>query len=262
MPPGEPVHHHYIDRFAYQDSPVHRLDPRAKVIAVVAYSGVLISLGPYTVPPAPFLIFPAALLLVGRIPLGFVFKHILLTSAFIGFMVLLAPVFDATPVDIGDGRTIRGGWLAALSILVRFVLGMGALIALASTTRFPELLAGLERLRVPHLLVTQLRFLYRYLFVLLDQAMHLRQARVARDAGLGPSRFRRLASAGQIGVLFVRTLEQAERMHLAMVARGYDGTIRLLRPLRWQRADTLFLLATAVYLYIVRWGLPGVSAHG
>lgn len=241
---------------------MHRLDPRAKVIAVVAYSAVLISLGPYSVPPLPFVLFPVALLLIGRIPLHFAARHILLTSAFIGFMVLLAPVFDATPVQVAGGWTIRGGWIAALSILVRFVLGMGALIALASTTRFPELLAGLERLRVPHLLVTQLRFLYRYLFVLMDQAMHLRQARVARDAGLGPSRFRWRAGSGQIGVLFVRTLEQAERMHLAMVARGYDGTIRLLRPLRWQRADTVFLLITAAYLVAVRWTMSGVSAHG
>jgi len=104
---------------------------------------------------------------------------------------------------------------------------------------------------VPRLLVSQLRFLYRYLFLLLDEAMHLRQARTARDAGRGPLAVRWRASAGLIGVLFVRTLEQAERTHLAMIARGYDGTIRLAEPLTWQKRDTLLVLATAVYLFMV-----------
>jgi cobalt/nickel transport system permease protein len=107
---------------------------------------------------------------------------------------------------------------------------------------------------VPRLLVTQLRFLYRYLFVLLDQVMHLRQAWAARDAGSGPVRWRWRAATGLVGVLFIRTLEQAERTHLAMVARGYDGTIRLARPLAWRGRDWLFVASTSVYLLALRWG--------
>ena len=147
---------------------------------------------------------------------------------------------------------VARGWLTAGSILVRFVFGMAALIALASTTRFPGLLKGLERLGVPRLLVGQLRFLYRYLFLLLDEAMHLRQARAARDAGRGPLAWRWRASGGLVGVLFVRTLEQAERTHQAMIARGYDGTIRLIQPLHWHAFDTVFVVVTALYLVVLR----------
>jgi cobalt/nickel transport system permease protein len=247
------MHHHYIDRFAYQDSPIHRLDPRAKILAVLAFSVMLISYPQHTLPPLWYAIFPAILLLWGRIPLGFVLKHTLLVSPFILCLVLFAPVFDTRPVRVGDSE-IRAGWLTAASILVRFVLGMAALIALASTTRFPEMLKGLEKLGVPRLLVTQLRFLYRYLFLLIDQSMHLRQARRARDAGRGPFGSRWQSSAGLLGVLFVRTLDQAERTHLAMLARGYDGTIRLLQPLRWRAVDSAFVAAIGVYLAAVRWG--------
>ena len=109
--------------------------------------------------------------------------------------------------------------------------------------------------------MTQLRFLYRYLFLLLDEAMHLRLARTARDAGRGPLRARWRASTALVGVLFVRTLDSAERMHLAMVARGYDGSIRLLRPLRWRGWDTVFLAATLVYVAVVRWGLSRGVPH-
>lgn len=246
------MHHHFIDRFAYQDSPIHRLDPRAKTIAVVAYSIALISLPRYAIPSPWYAIFPAILLLWGGIPLRFVAKHTLLVSPFILFAAVLSPVFDRTPIFVGHVM-MRGGWVTAISLMIRFVLGMAALIGLASTTRFPELLKGLEQMHVPRILITQLRFLYRYLFVLVDEAMHMRQARQARDAGKGPWLGRWRAGGGQIGVLFLRTLETAERMHLAMIARGYDGTIRLLRSLRWSTADTVFLLSVAAYLSIVRW---------
>jgi cobalt/nickel transport system permease protein len=246
------MHHHYIDRFAYQDSPIHRLDPRAKILTVLAYSLVLITVPKYTLPSPAYAIYPAVLLLWGGIPLRFVFKHILLVSPFIFCLVAFSPFFDRTPIPVGSS-TIAGGWLTAASVLIRFILGMAGLIGLASTTRFPELLKGLEQLHVPRLLVTQLRFLYRYLFLLIDQAMHLRQARNARDAGRGPSRWRWRAGTGLIGVLFLRTLEGAERMNMAMIARGYDGTIRLLRPPIWRNVDSLFVAATAVYLIAVRW---------
>jgi cobalt/nickel transport system permease protein len=248
------MHHHYLDRFAYQDSPVHRLDPRAKILAVVAYSAVLISLPRYAIPSPGYVIFPFAVLVLGGIPLRFAIKHTLMVSPFVLCLVALSPVFDATPVRVGQSLVVRGGWLTAASVLVRFVFGMGALIGLASTTRFPELLKGLEKLGVPRVLVTQLRFLYRYLFLLIDQSMHLRQAWAARDAGRGPVVWRWRAATGLVGMLFTRSLEQAERTYLAMVARGYDGTIRLLAPLRWRGADTLFVLAVGVYLVVLRWG--------
>lgn len=245
------MHHHYLDRFAYQDSPVHRLDPRAKILAVVAYSAVLISLPRYALPSPAYVVFPFALLVLGNIPLGFVLKHTLIVSPFVLCMVALSPVFDATPVRVGE-TIVRGGWLLAGSVLARFVLGMAALIGLASTTRFPELLKGFEQLGVPRVLVTQLRFLYRYLFLLVDQAMHLRQAWSARDAGRGPLSWRWRAATGLVGVLFTRSLEQAERTYAAMQARGYDGTMRLLEPLRWRMVDTGVLVGIAVYLVVLR----------
>ncbi len=248
------MHHHYLDRFAYQDSPVHRLDPRAKILAVLAYSAVLISLGRYTVPSPGYVIFPFSILVVGGIPLRFVLKHTLLVSPFILCLVALSPVFDATPIRVGESLVVRGGWLTAGSVLARFVLGMAALIGLASTTRFPELLKGFEKLGVPRALVSQLRFLYRYLFLLIDQSMHLRQAWSARDAGRGPVGWRWRAATGLVGVLFSRSIEQAERTYLAMIARGYDGSIRLLQPLRWRVADSLFAVAVAAYLFFLRWG--------
>lgn len=247
------MHHHYIDRFAYQESPIHRLDARAKILAVLGYSFMLISLPRYTIPSAWYVVLPFAMLVWGGVPLRFVARHTLLVSPFIVCLVAFAPIFDRSPVLVCGKWSVGRGWLAAASILVRFALGMAALIALASTTRFPDLLRGLRRLGVPQVLVLQLQFLYRYLFLLLDQSMHMRQAREARDAGQGPVTWRWRAGTGQIGMLFVRTLEQADRTHMAMLARGYDGTIPMVQPRRWQRHDWAFLLGTILYLVALRW---------
>lgn len=248
------MHHHYIDRFADQDSLVHRLDPRAKTLVVLAYSAVLISLPRAVLPSTWFVVLPFAMLVIGGIPLRFVLRQIVLVSPFIVCLVLFAPLVDRRPIKLADGWWVAEGWLIAASILLRFVLGVSALIALTTTTRFHVLLHGLSKLGMPRLLAVQLQFLYRYLFLLLDQSMHLRQARAARDAGLGPWSGRWRAGASLVGVLFVRTLEQAERTYGAMLNRGYDGTIRLLAPLRWRLADTLFLVVSGIYLVAVRWG--------
>jgi cobalt/nickel transport system permease protein len=248
------MHHHYIDRYAYGDSLIHQLDPRAKVIAILAYSVVLISFGRYQLPAPAFVIFPAILIFWSGTPLTFVLKHTLIVSPFILFVALASPWYDTqmVPSPISDGM-IRAGWLTAATIVFRFVLSMSCLIALASTTPFPKLLAGLRRLGLPQILVMQLQFLYRYLFLLIDQAMHLRQARRARDAGRGSLAWRWKGSSGQLGVLMTRTLEQAERTHQAMLARGYDGEIKLLRELRWSIHDTLFLAGVSGYLIWLKW---------
>lgn len=247
------MHHHYIDRFAYQDSPIHRLDPRTKILMVLAYSLVLISLPRYALPSAWYAVLPFILITWGGVPLRFVVKHTLMVSPFIVCLVFFAPIFDQADVRIGPSWVVKGGLLSAVSILVRFVLGMACLIALASTTRFPDLLDGLRKLGLPRVLMDQLSFLYRYLFLLLDQAMHLRRAQAARDGGRGPVFAYWKSNAALVGVLFIRTLEQAERTHLAMTARGYDGRLRNLRQLQWRVRDGLALAATAVYLFVLRW---------
>lgn len=252
------MHHRYIDQFAYQDSVIHRLDPRVKILAVITYTVAMISLPRYVAPPPAWMIFPAVLLLWGGIPLRFVLRKIVLISPFILTLVLFSFFYDRTPVPWGD-RVVPGGRLTALAISLRFVFCAAALIALVSTTQFPRLLKGFEKLGMPSLLVNQLRFLYRYLYVLIDQVMHMRLARRARDGGQGSMRRRWQSSAGLVGVLFTRTYDQAERTYQAMVVRGYDGVIHLAEPLRWRAGDTLFLVAVLVYVFMMRWGVPWIG---
>lgn len=254
------MHHHFIDRFALGDSPIHRLDARAKLLAVLAYTVVLISFDRYAVADlAPLAILPLALLWFGGVPVWFALRRVLILSPFILMLVLMSPFYDRSPQAVTFGPwhyTVSGGWLTAADISLKFAWGVLALTALMCSTRFALLLEALQRLGLPQVVVMQLGFLYRYVFVLIDEAMRVRRARDFRGAALAPVGRRLAAAGGVIGMLFIRTLDRSQRVHLAMAARGYCGQPHSLRQLRFTRSDVVFLLVVAVYLVACRWGYP------
>jgi cobalt/nickel transport system permease protein len=125
---------------------------------------------------------------------------------------------------------------------------MLALIALISTTRFANLLAGLQRLGVPKLLVIQMGFLYRYIFLLIDSAHHILLARAARSAG-GVSFGRGVKfAAAMVGSLFVRSIDAAEHINAAMQARGFEGNWRTINRLEIRRQDYVFIMVSVCFV--------------
>ena len=240
-----------LDRLAYLDSPVHRLDPRAKILGVLAFTLAVVSFPKYELfGLAPFAFLPLVMLTAGGVPVRLVARRIAIVSPFAIMIGLFNPLLDRAPALVLGGAAISGGWLSFASILARFVLTLGALLALTATTSFPALCQGLTALRVPRAFVVQLLFLYRYLFLLAEEAGRLRRARELRARGL---RGLTLRSAGAMaGSLFVRTLDRAERIHQAMAARGYDGTVRQLRTLAFRTSDAAFLVAVALGALLLR----------
>ncbi|MFH1717359.1 MAG: cobalt ECF transporter T component CbiQ [Planctomycetota bacterium] len=247
------MHHAHIDKFAYQDSAIHRLDSRVKFLVVLVFTAVVISL-----PRTSFSILvcyaigPFTILVLAKIPLRFVFKQILLVSPFVLVLALSCPLYDKAPVVVSFGPfhwQSSLGWLRCFVILGKFIVTMLALIALVSTTRFNDLLTGLQRLGVPRLLIIQLGFLYRYIFVLIDRAHHILRARAGRRLkNLGFKTELRTA-ASMLGSLFIRSIETAEHISIAMQARGFDGSWRTLSKLQARRADLLFVLVAASFVF-------------
>ena len=254
------MHHHYIDRFAQGDSPVHRLDARAKLLAGIAYLAVLISFHRYQVAPlAPMTILPMAAIWMGRIPLWFALRRLLVLSPLIVTLCAFSPFYDRSPQAVAWGPwqfEMAGGWIAAGNVAAKFALGILALTALTCTTPFSLLLEAMRNMRMPRMLAMQLSLLYRYLFVLIDEAMRLRLGRDLRGAAMAPLSRRLAATGGVVGALFVRTLERSQRVHLAMRARGFTGDSRHLSRLRWGTADTALLIAVGAYLLFCRLAYP------
>ncbi len=246
------MHHAYIDKFAYQDSPIHRLDSRVKFIVVLVFTAVVISLPRTSLSIVVcYAVGPFTILVLGGIPLRFAFKHILLVSPFVLVLALSCPLYDRTLDTVAFGPfnwQTSVGWMRCFTILGKFVVTMLALIGLVSTTRFNDLLAGLQRLGVPKLLVIQLGFLYRYIFVLIDRAHHILRARAGRKLrSLGFKTELRTASA-MLGSLFIRSIDTAEHINIAMQGRGFDGRWRSISKLQIRRTDLLFVLMAASFM--------------
>jgi cobalt/nickel transport system permease protein len=122
------------------------------------------------------------------------------------------------------------GLVRFASILLKSMISVQVAAILLTTTHFTDVVWALGALRVPKVLVATIAFMYRYLFLLADEALRLTRARDARSASLGGGRshgdslvFRARTTGRMIGNLFVRSFARSERVYQAMVARGYRG---------------------------------------
>jgi cobalt/nickel transport system permease protein len=230
-----------LDRLSRQDTAVHRLDPRTKVAVTFAYLLCVVSFGKYEVTALlPFALFPVALAATGNLPFGYLARKVAAFAPFAVMVGLFNPLLDRAVVLHAGPVEISGGWVSFASILVRFALTLGAALVLVGTTSFHGVCAALERLGTPRAFATQLLFLHRYLFVLGDEAARTSRARALRSVG---GRGMGMKVYGQIvGHLLLRTLDRAQRIHLAMRCRGFDGRIRSSAPLSAGWADARFAL--------------------
>jgi cobalt/nickel transport system permease protein len=249
------MHHAHIDKFAYQDSPIHRLDARAKLAVTLIGTLLVVALPRYS-PDLAFYTWtgPFVLLVLGRISLRFAAKHVLWALPFIGVLALTSLWYDRTETTILFGPFqwhSTMGWLKCLTLTAKFIGSMLALIALISTTRFSDLLMVLQRWHVPEILVIQLGFLYRYIFVLIDKAHHTRQARVLRTLKRLPARQELRIGTAMIGSVLVQSLDTSQRITRAMQARGFTGQWHSPRHFHMKPADWLFIAAASLYIGVL-----------
>lgn len=213
------------------DSPVHRLPAEVKIVA--AFLGVLCVVA---TPREEFGVFAGYLALLAgiwvlaRVPPGWILLRSLIEAPFVALAVLLPFTGHGERIEVLGLSMSVPGLLAAWNILVKGTLGVLTSLTLAATTPMPDLLAGLRRLHAPPLVTTIATLMLRYVEVIVAEARRMRLARVSR--GHDP-RFlwQAGATARGIGSLFLRSYERGERVHLAMLSRGWTGTMpELARP--------------------------------
>jgi cobalt/nickel transport system permease protein len=258
------MHAHTLDRYQAGVSLVHRLDPRVKVLVTLLFivSNVALPDGAWLAFLLAWLLLIASSLLAG---LGYGY---LLRRSFVALPFALAaitaiftipgqPLFAWT---LGSWRlsATDAGLIRFVSIVVRSWLSVQMAILLTATTQFPDLMHALRHLRVPKLLVAIVSFMYRYLFVLIDEAGRLLRAREARSARLTPGAgggsigWRARVAGHMAGQLFLRSYERSDRVYNAMLARGYAGQILTINPHVMRRHDWAVLLLAVVMLLAVQ----------
>jgi len=243
------VQHTFLDRYGDLDSPLHNLDPRAKIVAFTAILLVVVSVPPGKL--TPFLFFYpglAILQVLSRIPFPYILRRCVLITPFVlmaAGMMLLTGESDPARVTgaVNDERT-----MVAISILLKAYAAVILLSLLTSTGRFHHLLEGMRALRMPSLLGVLSAFMYRYAFILSDEVMRTSRARLSRTPGsLRVGRFRTYGN--QAATIFLRSWERSQTVYNAMCSRGFTGEFPLTSDLRLGAGDLLFVvLVPAMFL--------------
>jgi cobalt/nickel transport system permease protein len=234
---------------------LHRLDPRAKIVGFIGFTVVVVSTPARAVWAFAFyaaiLVFLAG---ISRLGAGYILRRMLVVVPFVIVVAIFLPFFDRAGsggYSLGIGHVDSSGLLVLWNAGAKAVLGVLSMIILASTTTFPDMLAGFQRLRVPKVFVLVVSFMYRYSFVFLEELRRMQRAMESRNY-----RARwlwNLPTLGRVlGSLFLRSYNRGERVYVAMVSRGYEGTIGLASSAVFGWAEVAFLGALAAAAAAIR----------
>lgn len=239
---GHALHYH-------GHSAVHSLPAHAKILALLGYVLAVVAtprelFWPYGVHLLALLTAIGA----SRVPPTYLARRLVIEVPFVIFAVLMPFIATGPRIAVGPVSLSEAGLWGAWALLAKGTLGVLASLLLAATTEPRDLIAGLERLRLPQPLVQIMGFMVRYLEVVTGE---LTRMRIARDSrGFRARSVKQWPVLGAtLGALFIRSYERGERVHLAMLSRGYSGSmppIHVLTARRSQWAVSAILPAVAV----------------
>jgi cobalt/nickel transport system permease protein len=257
------MHIHAVDGYHAVTSLIHQLDARVKSVAAM-----LFILATALTPDGAWLAYlllaalVLALIVISRLGLGLVQRR---AAVALPFALAAVTVAFSTPgrpmlamqilrweLTITDAGLVR-----FVTILLKSWLSVQVAVVLTASTRFPALLQAMRSLCLPRILVSIIGFTYRYIFVIGDEALRLMRARAARSGapdgrGGGSVFWRARVTGGMAGSLFLRSVERSERIYDAMVARGYDGEVRSLRPPVLELRDVVVALPFVLVLVVAQ----------
>ncbi len=241
----------YLDTLSQGSSWLHSLDPRAKLLTTLLFIITVVSFDKYTITRmVPFVLYPVILIGMGRLPAGYILRKILLVAPFAVLLGMFNPFFDRSEHLVFESIVIHGGWISFASLMLRFSLTVCAALIFIALTSFNGFCLALEKLRVPEVFITQLLLLYRYLFVLVEEAVRMIRARALRAFSSGNMDLKTFSAL--IGHLLLRAASRAERIHLAMSCRGFDGHVRIMNTTSIGIKEIIFVLGWALLFFFMR----------
>jgi cobalt/nickel transport system permease protein len=246
--------------YLHRHSVTHSLPAHVKIMTVLAFISVSVST-PITRWPAfvAFFLLLVAAALASKIPLLLLFKRALIEIPFIFFAILMPFFGTGEKFEIAGIELYREGLLAGTSIVVKGTLGVLAAVILSTTTTAREILRGLERLKLPAVMVQIASFMLRYVNVISDEMERMKVARESRGfVATGIKHWKVLATSA--AALFIRSYERGERVHLAMLSRGFDGNLPSLdnnkaTQRQWATALSLpgLALSLSLFFLVIGW---------
>ena len=211
-------------------SVVHRAPARLKLVALVGFMLVVVATPrEWYAAFAVYVVILLGVVALSRVPPPYLAKRMLIETPFVLFAIAIPFIAEGPRIEVLGLSVSEPGLWAAAALLVKGSLGVLAALTLAATTEPQDVLVGLRRLRMPDLIVQIMGFMLRYLDVVTAELGRMNVA--MRSRGYDPRSPRHWpVLARSLGSLFIRSYERGERVHLAMLARGYDGTMPALDP--------------------------------
>jgi len=221
---------------------------------------LLLILAAVTVPVTEFFrliglaAFLAVLIAISGIPFIFVFKRVVVLFPFLIMMALMAPFLKVNlPTVYHDMKlaafSVDSRALIVSAAFMKSLISVVAVILVLNTGRFADFLKALQKLRVPVAIISILVFVYRYVFITVDQFQRMFTARKSRTFSNNRT-WRGLP--GMIGVGFIRASERGERVYASMLSRGFDGTIRTFNEPSLGIMDWIFCIAFLSVAVVIR----------
>lgn len=230
-----------------------RVDPRANLIVTVIFLCLMLGVPSEHI---DILLWFSLYPIIASPLMGLTYSSIFLQSLIVLPLVLLLgmfnPIIDHSVVVTAGGIKITRGWLTFIGLILRGLLSMQALLILIRSAGFTGVVRSMERLGVPKFLTTQLLMVFRYIKVLLEEGYEMKRARDARSFGRKQLPIKLWGVL--IGQLFIRSVDRAERVHRAMLARGFSGEMPYLESSRtpWRTSDTLYVAVWTLALVFLR----------
>ena len=230
-----------------------KVDSRALLLTTIIYLGIMLSVATSHV---DILLWFALYPIVASPTLGLTYLKVFLQSLIVLPLVILLgvfnPIIDKTPVASLDGLVITQGWLLFIGIILRGLLSMQALLLLINSIGFTGIVSAMSRLGVPKFIVVQLLMVFRYIRVLIEEGAAMKRARDARSFGRKNLSIKMWGIL--IGQLFLRSMGRAERIHKAMLARGFDGEmpVNFSSRTKWNMTSSVYLIMWTILFVFLR----------
>jgi cobalt/nickel transport system permease protein len=243
-------HHHGHDvgerLYIHRHTPIHSLPPALKIASLILFLFVVVAT-PITnwLSYIFFFTLIISVIVIAKLPVLTVFRRSLIEIPFILFAVLM-PFFGTGESFVFLNFTIyEEGLLAAAAIVAKGTIGVLGAITLSATSTAKDILQGLEKLKLPSLMVNIATFSLRYINVVSDEMDRMKVARQSRGfEARGMRDWKILGSAA--AALFIRSYERGERVHLAMLSRGFSGHLPKLATEPISHTDLIMALSLPI----------------
>jgi cobalt/nickel transport system permease protein len=242
----------FLDDEARKTTWVHSIHPLAKVIVTIVYLIIVVSFGKYDiVKMLPLVFYPVVIIGIAEIPVKALLKRVLLASVFVAGIGIFNPIFDREIRLIVLNIGISGGWISFLSVVLKCCFTVIGSLLMVATTGMDNIALAFRMLKIPKLFVLQLLQTYRYIIVLMEEVGTIINAYKLRAPGQKGIRFNSWGSL--VGQILIRSFARAERVHAAMILRGFNGEYKTGFTKKLLRKDWIYIACWITFFIICRY---------